>query len=1323
MAAAVLPSAGQALEPAQTALVSRQDGAIGSPFGYEPFSLLTRPAVAGNGRYVAFVAPSAVGPDAVYVRDTEAGTTELVSRASDSAGGAAADQSSYLPAISADGRYVAFASYASNLDADKSTTTLQSVFVRDRQAGTTTLVARESDTGGTPGAPLATSTSDPSLSADGRTIAFVQTATSQFDPGYVLKRDLATGVNTVVSRADGSAGAVGNRPADYTAITPDGRYVAFGSRSDNLGVTNPNRNRLIYLRDTVGDTTKLVSRADGATGAPANTDAGWPSLSADGRYAAFASVASNLSPDKTTTDESDVFIRDVAGDTLRHLPASVGSFGTTVSSVPSLAADGSLVAYTAENPAAANPDHRDVVVADLTVADPTPTIVSRASGDAGDVGNDDSTNPVLSADRKAVAFVSESTNLADASPGTFLRDLRPGGAPSLDPPLNTAAPQLDGDARVGQTLTATTGTWLNSPTSYAFAWSRCDTGGGTCTATGVTTASYPLTGADAGATLRATVTATNASGARTSSSPPSSIVLAPAVNTARPSVSGEPVHGATLTAQPGTWDVTPTGYAYAWERCDGDTCTPIDGASSSAYVLSAADVGHAVRVLVTAQVAAGSGQARSASTSVVRPSIMLTGTPAGLDFGTVPARERSAAQSITVTNTGLDATRVTNYVSGASFPYGASTCAQRVLGAGESCTVAIEFRAPATVGPADDTFVLSAQGVADVRVPLHATVSAQRQITGRVLDDDAGGAPIAGAIVSSNAVTRSVTTDADGVYHLYYADLLPGGGTPYIEAWAGTRTTTAVVAIDPTSPATVQDLHVSALKPPPAGAKIFGGLGTTADGIPKVPSSTPWAAKVPLQIDGSGPPNTADLQSMFVGLRAAGGGLDSIAMIFFEVYFDANGAREGISDVVVAQLDCRGAAATARCARFYGELPRAPGSSVRAGRARLRQCAPPLPTSANPKSNSIEILPPLNKDQTFQVLIRGPDGVPLLEAVPIDILYIGTPRDPGDPFERIPMLLGALQTGANLGSNPEQRYAYAVALARGDLGEEPRAIATENYFQLTVETPGLDEAVHGAAHFWWQQQVLRHRGRKVKGKTCEDDKGGGGGGGGGAGGGAGGDPDPGGGSLPPGPGGGGALYIDPSGRVETTKKVPLRGATVTLARADSATGPLTPVPNGSTLMSPSNRVNPGRTGALGLFAWDVQPGYYRVDAKHRRCRSSSTPVLAVPPPRLDLVIRLKCKGITVTASRLRLDARPAAKGFASVRARLAARRGRASRSALTGVITFRAGKKVVGRVAVTPTAAAVVIVPTTRRRQTITATFEGNGVLGPSTARTQVAGR
>lgn len=114
----------------------------------------------------------------------------------------------------------------------------------------------------------------------------------------------------------------------------------------------------------------------------------------------------------------------------------------------------------------------------------------------------------------------------------------------------------------------------------------------------------------------------------------------------------------------------------------------------------------------------------------------------------------------------------------------------------------------------------------------------------------------------------------------------------------------------------------------------------------------------------------------------------------------------------------------------------------------------------------------------------------------------------------------------------------------------------------------------------------------------------------------------------------GDIYIDPSGVVKTTTGSLLAGATVTLFRSDTSSGPFSQVPDGSGIMSPANRNNPDITDAAGYFGWDVIAGYYKVRAEKAGCVSPTNPaqafvetsVMQIPPPVTNLELVLNCGG-------------------------------------------------------------------------------------------------
>jgi hypothetical protein len=183
-------------------------------------------------------------------------------------------------------------------------------------------------------------------------------------------------------------------------------------------------------------------------------------------------------------------------------------------------------------------------------------------------------------------------------------------------PVSTVRPTISGTARVGQTLSATTGSFSENPTGYAYQWQRCDSQGSNCAAIApATTQSYTLGEADAGTTLRVAVVASNAAGpsAPAASNSTPAVSWQQPVNTGLPSISGRAQAGQTLTASPGTWTGSPPSYAYQWQRCDasGGNCQAIASATGTTYPVGEADVESTLRVVVTAS--NPSGQTRTAT--------------------------------------------------------------------------------------------------------------------------------------------------------------------------------------------------------------------------------------------------------------------------------------------------------------------------------------------------------------------------------------------------------------------------------------------------------------------------------------------------------------------------------------------------------------------------------------------------------------------------------------------------------------------------------------------------------------------------------------
>ncbi len=259
-----------------------EDGSFGGKF----------PAISYDGRYVGFVSRSANlvrgdanGEEDVFVRDRLLGTTERVSLGTT---GAESNGASTALALSADGNVVAFFSDATNL-VDGDDNGGWDVFVRDRALATTER-ASVSSSGVGANAPA----SLPALSGDGRFVAFTSTAnnlvvgdTNAFTDVFLRDRELGTTERISV----GSGGVPADAPSQGAVVSGDGRYVLFQSDASNLGGGDNGASDL-FLRDRTAGTTELITA--GVFGSAADGPSELGAISSDGRYVVFSSLATNL---------------------------------------------------------------------------------------------------------------------------------------------------------------------------------------------------------------------------------------------------------------------------------------------------------------------------------------------------------------------------------------------------------------------------------------------------------------------------------------------------------------------------------------------------------------------------------------------------------------------------------------------------------------------------------------------------------------------------------------------------------------------------------------------------------------------------------------------------------------------------------------------------------------------------------------------------------------------------------------------------------------------------------------------------------------------
>jgi Tol biopolymer transport system component len=286
------------------------------------------PSVSADGRFVAFVSyatdldPS--GDRGVFVRDRKTSRTQLAAPAS-------GPNKPIQPSISADGRFVAYAEPDAYGDGN--------IHVRDMNSGKTSLV-----TVGVDGKPAGGRSQNPSLSANGRFVAFSSGATNLTRRKPIagrneFVRDMKTGKTQQVNVS--TAGKTGNGYCHHPSISADGRYVAFESNATNL--VKGARGYNVYVRDLKKHETKLVSLS--SAGKKANRGSHKAAISGDGRYVAFASKASNLV--KHDTNKSlDIFRRDVVKHkTVRVSVSSSGRQSNGTSGFPAISNHGGFITF------------------------------------------------------------------------------------------------------------------------------------------------------------------------------------------------------------------------------------------------------------------------------------------------------------------------------------------------------------------------------------------------------------------------------------------------------------------------------------------------------------------------------------------------------------------------------------------------------------------------------------------------------------------------------------------------------------------------------------------------------------------------------------------------------------------------------------------------------------------------------------------------------------------------------------------------------------------------------------------------------------------
>jgi hypothetical protein len=630
------------------------------------------------------------------------------------------------------------------------------------------------------------------------------------------------------------------------------------------------------------------------------------------------------------------------------------------------------------------------------------------------------------------------------------------------------------------------------------------------------------------------------------------------------------------------------------------------------------------------------------------------------------------------------------------------------------CTVRINFTPPAAgtyhaqvnipdnaPGSPDVVDLVGYGGVSAMPTPPPNPQYLQSVIKGHVYVDGKplAGAAIGGVIGPNNTL---ITTGADGSYETI--PLSPGVYDVEVEPPVGSTLMGAqeLVTVTAEGPATLDfTLHYPAAL----------GAGFSINGIQSKPpvyfsAWDPYTLDVPLTIPQTGTPNSTQMISEFAGLEAGAGSTSATpytqgALLLLMAHYDSNGNINAVSDPVIADAACDSSAAEATACSGVAANGGRGGSSGGGGDDGSIPAAAIL-TRGYAHAASVECF---TRGLTMKPNAYGGADVTYTYADGTSSTFVLAQA-------QIPKLTGmhpwanAAIDLANAGLNVTAAGWYnaavgafgALANASQTSGADSALFTTSAVWQVVSQ--GLSGRFHGAVSLFYNlvtgdvndKAITPTNPITTTVTNCINNV--------------------------------GDAYADPSGVVKTKSGQPIGGATVTLRSSKTATGTLSPVPNGSITMSPANRRNPDHTNALGEYGWDVLPGFYEITATHRGCtayssgRTATSAVLPVPPAQTGVNLLLRCPHIKRASLKLHLKVIRLGRNYGSTvfKASVIAR-DRGPRP--QGDITFKANGKVLDSIFLLSGSARLTL-PSGTHVSVVTATYNGDDAYKPVSARARL---